>query len=883
MHRPSRGHHRSRASAPSFDPKGGDSRNRPNRPPTSRFQNPTYRPTSHQTQVQPEKNGEIRLITNAYNLKTSTSEIPIYEYRLKITLSRGSRDIPERVLNRNVVSSHLRNLILHLIQPNLRLPANQTVVMDMTLETLYSATKFIPIEGSVDASELEFLQIPVVSDLINLFHVDIKIRFARDLHLTVDHHNLLTAILHHQLKATMIRFGSVYFAPQDTHIDRQIDRLDLLSKLSMGISISGVRKSTNEGTLVVINCPYAYLTGSHRLIDLLASFVYGRPIDDIGLNHNPAYQENLRPCEQLTNLSPRDTLLDEFKTKLTGFKCIGLFLESRLNLRFDLTEESASELLIMTTDSRSFTIAEYFHAMGINLNYPNLPCLESNSTQYPFVPLELCFLVSGQKVPLFRLGINAKNDLSFKNKPKPEESFTYTNTARDQVESINRNQLRSFGVEISKEPIHALGSSLPRPILKFANTSFMPIRDFWESGRFYNPMHLNGDWIVVDTCGVDGNRIDNFFRGFHDYTSRYGFNLGQPYVICRSKQQILDFSDAVEELIEESMKKTNNKVKLIMFIIDSSSTSLNRLIHLKFDEHPQVAAACLRGDSINNERLHRSIFRTLIHKLNTRLGGTNVIFDDRTLGNLQINSSDLMIIGLDVTHPDNELSGVSIVGCAYTYSLDLFKHRSLAWPQEARVEIIGRMDALISRLLREYHSYNKMKLPANVIIYRDGVSHEEFERVREIEISKVVEVLDELAKETKCAKPKLSYIIAQKRHTMRFFNFSADQRVINPPGGTIIDKHIVSNDKYEFYLYSNTSPLATARPIHYYVLTDELGVERLQKLTYYLCFNFGRCSGSLSMPSSLRYAHNAAYEARNRVIASREFSATRFYSSKFFC
>ncbi|RWS17917.1 protein argonaute-4-like protein [Dinothrombium tinctorium] len=60
----------------------------------------------------------------------------------------------------------------------------------------------------------------------------------------------------------------------------------------------------------------------------------------------------------------------------------------------------------------------------------------------------------------------------------------------------------------------------------------------------------------------------------------------------------------------------------------------------------------------------------------------------------------------------------------------------------------------------------------------------------------------------------------------------------------------------------------TSRPTHYYVLWDDykFTADELQKLTYYLCHTYARCTRSISVPAPVQYAHLAAYRARLHII-----------------
>lgn len=842
---------------------------------------------------------EINLVTNAYSLISQKTNIKVYEYDLTISPSAECKDLPVKVLARAFVSRSIRQLIMQTIMPQLTPKSCPlgSVLVEPNLNAIYSIRQLKLQEGSSNCREFKFANLTVVTDLITNLSIDIVIRFHKSSSINPVGHSaqLLSSIIHHQLLIDMLKYGPVYYLMNDQSRPsgqgrRANERLDLISQHFLGISLSNARRCSEDQSIVVISCSNSYITKSYRLIDLLASFIAGKTVDNVRSAHPTARGSSSSSSSaqrnsdqsylgELTRIDGSEEWFASFCSILTGFKCqVSDQRGANLNLRFTLTDKSAANTMI----DEGISVKQYYSNQGIQLSYPNLPCLISRQQQNPYHPLEMCSLLAGQKVPIFRLSAQARNHLTTVNKPNPTVSKESSSRARDEVVNLGLNQFNAFGVELSSNPVEATGHALAKPILQFRTSRLDPERDFWESGVFNQSVDLVDNWCVVDTVGLDPRLLDDFFTQFSYNSRRFGFNIERPRNLRLSKSEITERSGSLESLIHECSKLVSAKLRFIMFIIDSSSTNLNRMIHLTFDEHPTITATCLRAESVQNQRLYKSIHRTLVHKLNARLGGTNVIYNEQTWRRLNLDNKGLMIIGLDVTHPDNELNGVSIVGCAYTYSSDLFRHRSLVWPQTARVEIIGKMDSLMRKLLAEYRNENKGQLPTNIIVYRDGVSHEEFSRVRSIEISKATAVIDEVSN-NHTKKPILSYVIAQKRHMMRFFRVISPNQVYNPPGGTLIHQGIVAPNGDEFYLYSNTSPQATARPLHYHVLLDGLGIENLQKLTYYLCFNFAKCSSSLSMPSSLRYAHNAAYDARNRVIASREFNENKFYTTKFFC
>ncbi|KAK8771998.1 hypothetical protein V5799_024758 [Amblyomma americanum] len=73
----------------------------------------------------------------------------------------------------------------------------------------------------------------------------------------------------------------------------------------------------------------------------------------------------------------------------------------------------------------------------------------------------------------------------------------------------------------------------------------------------------------------------------------------------------------------------------------------------------------------------------------------------------------------------------------------------------------------------------------------------------------------------------------------------------------------------------------TSRPSHYYIVWDDSSFtsDELQKLCYYLCHTYARCSQTVSIPVPVYYAHLAAYRSRNHVMSKLDVSSSSSDSS----
>lgn len=131
-------------------------------------------------------------------------------------------------------------------------------------------------------------------------------------------------------------------------------------------------------------------------------------------------------------------------------------------------------------------------------------------------------------------------------------------------------------------------------------------------------------------------------------------------------------------------------------------------------------------------------------------------------------------------------------------------------------------------------------LPDQILFYRDGVSESQFGMVRHHETQQIFDGCSDAYTEMKRHleknrlktllkvpsgekwKPKLTLIVAIKRHHTRFYPLTLVDGDPNLNAGTIIDSIVVTPNHFSFYLQSHCSPLGTARSTQYVVVYDDL-------------------------------------------------------------
>ena len=274
-------------------------------------------------------------------------------------------------------------------------------------------------------------------------------------------------------------------------------------------------------------------------------------------------------------------------------------------------------------------------------------------------------------------------------------------------------------------------------------------------------------------------------------------------------------------------------------------------------------------------RMNQSLATNILLKINTKLGGENLLLAPNGLPKVLVQSngsstgsSGILVIGADVAHPSpSDKLAASVAAVVGNIDQNCIKHYATVKVQHRyREEIISDLDLLVLEILREYDKVNG-HLPQQIVFYRDGVSEGQFMYVMDFEIRKIKLSFGSLAVGY---NPKLTFIVVQKRHHTRFLPDDLQNGVgrgKNIPPGTVVDNVVVHPTDFDFYLCSHEAIQGTSRPSHYYVLYDEnrFSADDLHQLTYYLCHTYSRCTRSVSIPAPVYYAHLAANRARGHI------------------
>ncbi|GFQ05616.1 protein argonaute 2 [Phtheirospermum japonicum] len=560
------------------------------------------------------------------------------------------------------------------------------------------------------------------------------------------------------------------------------------------------------------------------------------------------------------------------------FTVKGLTAEDACDSYFDVIDPKGVNATQRTS------LVDYFRVKwGRNVAFPNMPCLELGTPKKSNkVPMEFCELVEGQRFPKEYLDMHAASRLRRLSLVKPRDR-------KDNIDNMVRahdgpcgDVTRNFEIEVDQEMTKVTGRVISPPELRigaFRSVRVDPEKCQWNLlGKSVVDGKCVERWALLDfTCGEPNlnNRLDKvaFVRNLRGRCKNLGIRMEEPLVSRLTRMQEFASVDRLEKLlrsvVEESSRRSKDNLQLIVCVMARRDDGYK---HLKWVSETKIGVItqCCLSSKVNSKRSTNAgpdkvpdqTFAYLCLKINAKLGGSNF----ELFRNFPCFRPDdhVMFIGADVNHPATGAynpscpSVAAVVGTVNWPAANRYAAR--VRPQVHRRESILSFGSMCLDLVNAYERLNRIK-PNKIVLFRDGVSEGQFEMVLG------QEVID--FKKTVCVdgyNPKITVVVAQKRHLTRIFVEDEKDGGINGnvPPGTVVDTDIVHPRDFDFYLFSHYGGLGTSKPTHYYVLWDENGFssDELQKLIYDMCFTYARCTKPVSLVPPVYYADLVAYRGR---------------------
>jgi eukaryotic translation initiation factor 2C len=397
---------------------------------------------------------------------------------------------------------------------------------------------------------------------------------------------------------------------------------------------------------------------------------------------------------------------------------------------------------------------------------------------------------------------------------------------------LNLSQATRFSFSVSSELFSVQGRALPSPDLDSGSPGVHETQNGeWDlkPARKFAKSCPAATWSYLDFTGRK-SEITASKSSFID-DLRNGVKTWCPKLTeSKAKIRTVDFPKADPKELEKILRQYRplgiQPIHTDILFVGLRDDNADNYELLKY-----VAEVVVGIHTICTIKCKTAVVANLMLKCNLKLGGDNWVLSKKNRNQVpNFLSSTTMIVGADVTHPGpGSMDDVDSVAAVVANEDNAFNRYPASFRcQASKMEMIDQFDDMVAERLDHWKKSNGgHQYPSNIIIYRDGVSESQFEKVLELEYPQIESVIERLYNAVPQKIPGVMMLSVQKRHHTRFYPEKAAQKDENGNAypGLLVDRGVTYADKYNWFLQSHRSILGTARPAHYVVLVNTINAD----------------------------------------------------------
>ena len=389
-----------------------------------------------------------------------------------------------------------------------------------------------------------------------------------------------------------------------------------------------------------------------------------------------------------------------------------------------------------------------------------------------------------------------------------------------------------------------------------------PLKDLFPAYYMKQPQLLDGTGQVFDKYNkeikLDKNIInkvkwvlfyeDNYdenekylLKDFKDASGKYGIKFENPLKVK------IPYGAEVDEWIREANKyfgEEKREYDFALFLL-GENTYIYPQLKMHSLCHNGYISQVVKVDTLYNDKI-KNICSNILIQINAKLGGS--------LYKIQIDKAlagkKLMVIGVDSSkHKDknNYGTGIAMVATINDSLSNFYSESKIVKINDMKDQFHLCISNFIENALKVYEKNNNGKKPDWIIIYRQGVSKEQKEKLKP-EIREIDET---------CSNQNIPYyyIFVNTKSTFKFFEKDKSDKYSNPQSGLLVLDGVINHNNFEFYIQPQYVNQGSATPTCFHVAYGNLNFpELIPKFTYDLCHLYSNWQGSVRIPHVMKCA-----------------------------
>ena len=307
------------------------------------------------------------------------------------------------------------------------------------------------------------------------------------------------------------------------------------------------------------------------------------------------------------------------------------------------------------------------------------------------------------------------------------------------------------------------------------------------------------------------------------------------------------------------IKRHANDIKMAIVFLSPHLEKNHSKLKYFFTNEAKFATQFVISKKLQDDKKAGTMMFNIVEQINIKMGGINFSIDLFSQ-NILPDNKVYMILGLE--------SRTSSKGTDYVMTSSINKNLNVIITSvESAQNTVESKEKAIQHLFDL--SLNELKIsgrpphpPDYIILYRQGGNNVQNKKIAQLEVPILTSYLKQKIRNY---DTKFIYICCNLKSNYKFFEKNQNM-YSNPKSGLCVDYTITQKDKYEFYLQPQLVNQGTATPCHYQVLYEDkdeknpennLKIEQLEFLSFYLSFYYWTWSGAVRVPGALKLATTA--------------------------
>ena len=292
------------------------------------------------------------------------------------------------------------------------------------------------------------------------------------------------------------------------------------------------------------------------------------------------------------------------------------------------------------------------------------------------------------------------------------------------------------------------------------------------------------------------------------------------------------------KLVEQKINKKSDKKYFVLYLINDEYLYPDLKWHSLCEKG--YISQVVKSSTIRKKGI-MSICSKKLLQINSKLGGIpyKILFDK------QIENRKLIAIGVDSSHVPGKRTGVGMVA-TIDKNFTSFYNKEQIIEEKNKKELKFCISSFIEESIQQYKNKNKNDDPKGIIIYRQGVSLQQKEFLKD-EIREI-----DLVCQTK--NILYYYILVNTKTNYKIFHIE-NEEYYNPYSGLLVLDGITNRNYFEFYIQPQEVTEGSSTPSCFHVAYGNLNFpEMIPKFTFDLCHIYSNWKGAIRVPHVLKAA-----------------------------